>query len=115
MSKLVEKAVLASAMVLLSAGSGMAIQWLGDTAGAAVAGARPQAEVQQKESPSLPAPGADIWIPGLGVVGKMPNLDFGLDMLYGGNGGSADSVPDRSDFEALDPDFSIKGTIRKKF
>jgi hypothetical protein len=115
MWKTFEKVVLATAVVLLSAGGSTAIQLLGDTAGLAAAGAKPQAEVQQREAAGTAAADGEIWVPGLGVVGKMPSIDFGLDMLYGQNAAAAEETPERADSEALDPDFAIRGTIKKKF
>ncbi len=57
--------------------------------------------------------GTEIRIPGLGSLGVLPKMDFGLELLYGaaeqkaaddgrGLGGGAD-------------DLAIRGTIRKKF
>jgi hypothetical protein len=59
--------------------------------------------------------GVDIWIPGLGVVGKMPQLNFGLEMLYGHIGGEDGAQIDMEKSDSNDPDFTIKGTIKRKF
>ncbi len=59
--------------------------------------------------------GMNIWIPGLGVVGKMPALNFGLEMLYGANGSSRGELGRPGDLEDFESDFSIKGTIKRKF
>ena len=59
--------------------------------------------------------GLNIWIPGLGVVGKMPKLDFGLEMLYGAPETSTDEPRTARELEEFESDFAIKGTIKRKF
>jgi len=59
--------------------------------------------------------GLNIWIPGIGVVAKMPRLDFGLEMLYGSRDDEKDGLGLGSDFRDLDSDFAIRGTIKHKF
>ena len=59
--------------------------------------------------------GMDIWIPYWGVVGKMPKLDFGMEMLYGAEE-DAENDPARGlGLKEFGSDFSIKGTIKRKF
>lgn len=58
------------------------------------------------------AGGTELSIPGIGSVGSLPKLDFGLDLLYGA--GSDASAPERS-IEGENKDVTIKGTIRHKF
>lgn len=128
MLRLLRLSLVTLPLLLASAGGVLAIQLLGDTAGrtfgynsSRTAGeprsGAGQTQVKNKDGamPSTPEGGAEIWIPGIGVVGKMPRMDFGLEMLYGEEPGSTDQTPDRSDFEDVDPEFSIKGTIKKKF
>ena len=58
----------------------------------------------------------NIWIPGLGVVGKMPKLDFGLEMLYGAPSPNNREAPIAADeLKEFESDFAIKGTIKRKF
>ena len=57
----------------------------------------------------------NIWIPGIGVVGKMPKLDFGLEMLYGAQKTQEDAPHAARELEEFDSDFAIKGTIKRKF
>lgn len=57
----------------------------------------------------------NIWIPGLGVVGKMPKLDFGLEMLYGASETQRDVPRATQELEEFETDFAIKGTIKRKF
>ena len=53
----------------------------------------------------------ELNIPGIGSVGSLPKLDFGLELLYGGGTGPAPEKPldDKSD------DVLIKGTIKHRF
>lgn len=90
--------------------------------------AKPQA-TQPAPAPQLQAPGADkglqmtdpgasksggteLKIPGIGSLGTVPKLDFGLDLLYG-NG--ADPAQEPRALENENQDVTIKGTIRHRF
>ncbi|MCP4933825.1 MAG: hypothetical protein GY927_06365 [bacterium] len=59
--------------------------------------------------------GLKIWVPGLGVVGKMPKLDFGLEMLYGAAQTPIDAPRTAQELDEFESDFAIKGTIKRKF
>jgi hypothetical protein len=51
-----------------------------------------------------------VRIPGLGTVGVLPKLDFGLELLYGAS--EQKGVPE----EKADPnDVQIRGTIKHRF
>jgi hypothetical protein len=55
-------------------------------------------------------PGTEVRIPGIGTVGVLPKLDFGLELLYGANepkGGPQDT--NQAD------DVQIRGTIKHRF
>jgi hypothetical protein len=61
--------------------------------------------------------GTEVKIPGIGSVGKLPKLDFGLELLYG-----ARSAPETLQLEqrnldqhAPENDMQIKGTLSHKF
>jgi hypothetical protein len=61
--------------------------------------------------------GTEVRIPGIGSVGKLPKLDFGLELLYGGK-----SAPESLQFEQRpndqrgpEGDMQIKGTLTHKF
>jgi hypothetical protein len=58
------------------------------------------------------AGGTELSIPGIGSVGTLPKLDFGLDLLYGA--GSDPVAQDRPQ-ESETKDMTIKGTIRHRF
>ena len=55
------------------------------------------------------AGGTEVKIPGVGSVGVLPKLDFGLELLYGGNTPAAEKPLDNKD------DMQIKGTITHRF
>ena len=55
--------------------------------------------------------GAKLSIPGLGTVGVLPKMDFGLELLYGSNQPSADI---REQDEEAD-DLRIRGSIKHRF
>lgn len=79
----------------------------------------PQAAPEVKKGLQLNVPsmslggssGTDVTIPGLGTIGKIPKLDFGLELLYG----AADpktGVPEAKE----DPnDVRIRGTLKHRF
>ncbi len=54
--------------------------------------------------------GREITIPGIGSIGVLPKMDFGLELLYG---------PSAADQGTADPakpdDVQIKGTIKHRF
>ncbi len=56
--------------------------------------------------------GMDVTIPGLGTLGTLPKLDFGLELLYGPKSGSEALQLDQ---HAPESDMQIKGTLTHKF
>ena len=56
--------------------------------------------------------GTDVTIPGLGTLGTLPKLDFGLELLYGPKSGSEALQLDQHTPES---DMQIKGTLTHKF
>jgi hypothetical protein len=58
--------------------------------------------------------GLEVRIPGLGKLGVLPKLDFGLELLYGaGNSGS--STPDKLREMPGDEGTQIRGTLKHRF
>jgi len=55
--------------------------------------------------------GTELNIPGVGSIGKLPKLDFGLELLYGGGTGQGTESP----VEEQSDDVLIKGKIRHRF
>ena len=54
--------------------------------------------------------GTEVRIPGIGSVGVLPKLDFGLELLYGANDPKG-PAPDKSESD----DVQIRGTIKHRF
>ena len=65
--------------------------------------------------------GTEVTIPGIGSVGTLPKLDFGLELLYGGKNTpeglqiNPENFEQRSEELLGKPDMQIKGTLRHKF
>jgi hypothetical protein len=58
----------------------------------------------------LSPPGTEVRIPGIGTVGVLPKLDFGLELLYGANEQKG-PFPDKSSPD----DVQLRGTIKHRF
>jgi hypothetical protein len=56
------------------------------------------------------SPGTEVRIPGIGTVGVLPKLDFGLELLYGANEQKG-AFPDKSSPD----DVQLRGTIKHRF
>jgi hypothetical protein len=56
------------------------------------------------------APGTEVRIPGLGTVGVLPKLDFGLELLYG----ASEQKGPFQDKGSTD-DVQLRGTIKHRF
>jgi len=59
---------------------------------------------------NLTGPGTEVRIPGLGKVGVLPKLDFGLELLYGANEQKG-TFEDKSSPD----DVQLRGTIKHRF
>ncbi len=57
--------------------------------------------------------GTEVRIPGIGTVGVLPKLDFGLELLYGAAGEKGVVPEDRGHPEQND--LQIRGTIKHRF
>lgn len=91
----------------------------GSTAPPAEAAAPPPADAAgdkatlSDESPVQAETGTEIRIPGLGKLGVLPKMDFGLELLYGAAEGSprnsASPVPNP------DEDLTVRGSLKHRF
>ena len=63
-------------------------------------------------STPTPSKSADkeIRVPGLGTIGVLPKLDFGLELLYGASGQPGSPIEDKQDTGA-----QIRGTLKYRF
>jgi hypothetical protein len=58
----------------------------------------------------LQTPGTEVRIPGLGTVGVLPKLDFGLELLYGAN----EPKSYIQEKESSPDDVQLRGTIKHR-
>lgn len=61
-----------------------------------------------------PSTGTEVRIPGLGKLGILPKLDFGLELLYGVNEQSLDDRHLRPT-DQTDDGVGVRGTLRHRF
>lgn len=84
------------------------------------AGSAPEAAPSQAKPAELsggtealkPSLGTDVRIPGLGKLGSLPKMDFGLELLYGATDGKPPEVPSHDENR---DDLTIRGTVKHKF
>lgn len=79
----------------------------------------PKAQEQEDAAPAAPAnTGTEIRIPGLGKIGTLPKMDFGLDLLYGAveddNSKATPDLPSSQDDDEK-RDLMIHGTVKHRF
>ena len=67
-------------------------------------------------SAATKAEGTEVSIPGLGKLGVLPKMDFGLELLYGANEQPKpqDGEPALQDVPA-DNELTIRGSVKKSF
>lgn len=58
-----------------------------------------------------PSSGTEVRIPGLGKLGNLPKMDFGLELLYGASEQKPVDAPVRDERD----DLTIRGTVKHKF
>ncbi len=64
------------------------------------------------EEANKPSEGTEVRIPGLGKLGVLPKMDFGLELLYGANE-ARPVTPDPQD--QSDDDLQIRGSVKHNF
>jgi hypothetical protein len=74
-----------------------------------VPGAVPAQKSELGQSPARAA-GPEIKLPGLGAIGALPKLDFGLELLYGASTAQTGPRDDKADAGA-----QIRGTLKYRF
>lgn len=75
-----------------------------DGAGAAVQSAAPAGK---------PDAGTEIRIPGLGKLGTLPKMDFGLELLYGAT--ETEKPQEPAKIEEDPSDLTIRGSVKHRF
>lgn len=69
------------------------------------------ADLSMSETTSAPSAGTEVRIPGLGKLGVLPKMDFGLELLYGAaDPKQADTTP-----EAPADGVVVRGTVKHRF
>jgi len=64
------------------------------------------------ETAAKPETGTEIRIPGLGKLGVLPKMDFGLELLYG----AAESAPaGQPDGTVPEDDLTVRGSVKHRF
>lgn len=69
-------------------------------------------ELSEEKVPGTKSDGAVVRIPGLGTLGVLPKLDFGLELLYGDN--QQPSVAPQEEDDDADG-LRIRGTLKHRF
>ena len=80
---------------------------------AAPAGAEAGTAVRDAAPPAK-SEGTEIRIPGLGKLGTLPKMDFGLELLYGATETGSAQEPAKID-ENLPDDLTIRGSVKHRF
>ena len=70
----------------------------------------PEAGLAPGAAAQAPTKGTEVRIPGLGRLGVLPKMDFGLELLYG----ASEPKPVEDDQAPAD-DLTIRGTIKHPF
>lgn len=74
----------------------------------------PKADVQEQSSPKSDE-GTEIRIPGLGKLGTLPKMDFGLELLYGAAEGKPTQENEPEDKSGDQQDLMIHGIVKHRF
>lgn len=74
----------------------------------------PELRLEMPDSAGSKTSGTEIRIPGLGKLGVIPKMDFGLELLYGANQKER-PAPELNANESPDGEFAIRGSIRHRF
>lgn len=77
----------------------------------------PKSQEQDQATPSKTEGGTEIRIPGLGKIGTLPKMDFGLDLLYGAAEDNNKAAPDPIDPQDAGDrrDMMIHGSVKHRF
>ena len=71
-----------------------------------------KAGMADDSAPKGESAGTEIRIPGLGKLGVLPKMDFGLELLYGAaEGQSAQPVPSPNP----EDDLTVRGSVKHRF
>lgn len=81
--------------------------------GATAAPAAPAGPVELSAPPpkSKSDEGTEVRIPGLGKLGVLPKMDFGLELLYG----ASEPKPQSEERELPNDELMVRGTVKHSF
>jgi hypothetical protein len=82
-----------------------------ETPAAASQNVAPQVGAQVPAPAAKSEAGTEIRIPGLGKLGTLPKMDFGLELLYGAADGKSATEPVGEENQ----DLTIRGSVKHKF
>lgn len=86
----------------------------GQAAPAANSAKQPNTQFATPEDLGGTSKGTEVRIPGLGKLGVLPKMDFGLELLYGA-ASEPKSENARPDTTSEDGDLRIRGTVKHRF
>jgi hypothetical protein len=66
------------------------------------------------EAAPKPETGTEIRIPGLGKLGVLPKMDFGLELLYGAAENQSAGQPDAA-MPKPEDDLTVRGSVKHRF
>lgn len=70
----------------------------------------------QDQAAAKPDAGTEIRIPGLGKLGTLPKMDFGLELLYGAaDNGQQMQLQEPQNNGSEDQDLMIRGSVKHRF
>jgi hypothetical protein len=104
------------AVLAATAGTGaVAMEEQRGPAPSAVAPDAPKAQVQDSAGPAKSDGGMEIRIPGLGKLGTLPKMDFGLELLYGADEGKPANQSEPENNLEQQQDLMIHGSVKHRF
>lgn len=109
----------AVAALLLTSTAALAFQ---EQSGGSAAAVQPKASAEGGVQSGLAAggtakrasEGTEVRIPGLGRLGVLPKMDFGLELLYGATESAGDTANQFSEPD-VDGDLKVRGTVKHRF
>lgn len=112
-------ALLGGLLAVMATGASAFQEQQGSPAAAQAQSAAPQApakggiEFSAPPADSKQNSGTEVRIPGLGTLGVLPKMDFGLELLYGAAGEvrAPEARPESQD----EGDLRIRGTVKHRF
>jgi hypothetical protein len=111
---IVFRPLMAVAALALASTATFAFQEQQSAAPVAKSGAAAQLDVPSVVVPEGASKGTTVRIPGLGTLGVIPKMDFGLELLYGV--ADASNPVKRPELKSTDADEPlIRGAIKHKF